>query len=199
VAEVTKIDFILALGKRLQAMPKEEAEERIGFYTEMIEDRMEEGLSEQEAVAAVGDIDELAASILGSSCGASPKDQPPLMKDGGSEKNGRRSIALIVIGAPLWISIGAALFSVALALYVAVWSVVISLWATCGALIGTGVGGILYAVIKHDKMTFMVIGAALVCIGIAILLFLCCEILTKCVIRLTKRSFTAMLRGGRSK
>ena len=58
---MTKIEFLLALSERLSGLPKEEKLERLNFYSEMIEDRIEEGLSEEEAVAAVGTIDELIA------------------------------------------------------------------------------------------------------------------------------------------
>jgi uncharacterized membrane protein len=47
-----KQEFLTRLGKALSGLPREDIEERLNFYSEMIEDRMEEGLSEEEAVAA---------------------------------------------------------------------------------------------------------------------------------------------------
>jgi len=60
---MTKLNFLIALNEKLSGLPREEAEERLRFYSEMIEDRMEEGLTEEEAVAAVGYIVEIAAHI----------------------------------------------------------------------------------------------------------------------------------------
>ena len=41
---MTKLDFLFSLEKKLSSLPRKELEERLGFYAEMIEDRMEEGL-----------------------------------------------------------------------------------------------------------------------------------------------------------
>ena len=60
---MTKLQFLLALHDKLAGLPRNEVEERLNFYSEMIEDRMEDGLSEEEAVAAVGSIDEIAEQI----------------------------------------------------------------------------------------------------------------------------------------
>ena len=64
---MTKLKFLLALNERLSSLPRTEVEERLGFYSEMIEDRMEEGLSEEESVACIGSVDEIAAQILSES------------------------------------------------------------------------------------------------------------------------------------
>ena len=53
---MTKLQFLLALHDKLAGLPQNEVEERLNFYSEMIEDRMEEGLSEEEAVLAAGDV-----------------------------------------------------------------------------------------------------------------------------------------------
>ena len=57
---MNKSEFLQQLKKELAGIPKEDREERLNFYSEMIDDRMEEGLSEEDAVRAVGTDDELA-------------------------------------------------------------------------------------------------------------------------------------------
>ena len=44
-----KQEFMDDLRSRLSALPPPELEERLSFYEEIINDRMEEGLSEEEA------------------------------------------------------------------------------------------------------------------------------------------------------
>ena len=61
---MNKENFILELKKSLSELPEKEVDERIAFYTEMLDDRIEEGLSEEEAVAAVGTVDEIVAQII---------------------------------------------------------------------------------------------------------------------------------------
>ena len=51
---MNKTEFVLELAQRLSHLPWSEIEERVNYYGEMIDDRMEEGLSEKEAVAAMG-------------------------------------------------------------------------------------------------------------------------------------------------
>ena len=50
---MNKEKFLDALRRRLSGLPQEDIDERIAFYEEMIDDRMEEGLSEEEATATI--------------------------------------------------------------------------------------------------------------------------------------------------
>ena len=59
-----KDEFLLMLQKRLEGLPKDEIEERLTFYSEMIDDRMEEGVNEEDAVSVVGDVDKIVAEII---------------------------------------------------------------------------------------------------------------------------------------
>ena len=61
---MTKLEFALELTGPLSFLPWEETEERVNFYSEMIDDRMEEGFSEEEAVAQIGSVEEIAAQIV---------------------------------------------------------------------------------------------------------------------------------------
>jgi uncharacterized membrane protein len=61
---MTKLKFLLELEKKLSALSQEDIEERLTFYSEIIEDRVEEGISEEDAVAPIGNIEEIAAQIL---------------------------------------------------------------------------------------------------------------------------------------
>ena len=61
---MSKQEFLARLRKGLSGLPQEDIEERLGFYSEMIEDQMEEGISEEEAVSAVGAVDEIVAQVV---------------------------------------------------------------------------------------------------------------------------------------
>ena len=50
---MTKMQFLLSLHDKLTGLPRDEVEQRLNFYSEMIEDRMEEGLSEEEQYASL--------------------------------------------------------------------------------------------------------------------------------------------------
>ena len=61
---MTKQEFLNKLGKGLSCLPQEDIEERLTFYSEMIDDRMEEGFSEEDAVLEIGDIDEIISQTI---------------------------------------------------------------------------------------------------------------------------------------
>ena len=119
-----KQEFLCALKKRLSCLPKQEAQERLNFYSEMIDDRMEEGLSEEEAVFAVGPIDEIVSQISEEiNLTSTQKDTKPQRKLCAWET------ALLILGAPLWIPLLIAAFAVIFSLYAILWTVNICLWA----------------------------------------------------------------------
>ena len=61
---MNKEQFLAALRARLTGLPIPELEQTLQYYREMVDDRIEEGMTEAAAVADVGDPDELAAAIL---------------------------------------------------------------------------------------------------------------------------------------
>ena len=183
---MTKLEFILALNEQLSAYPKAEVQQRLSFYSEMIEDRMEDGLSEEEAVAAVGDVAHIAAEIAAE---LTPEEAPkPAPKEWKTWV-----IVLLIAGSPVWLSLAVAAFSVALSLFVSIWAVIISLWAVFGALIACGVCGILcgigFAIGGHIFPGLALVAAALVCAGLSILAFFGCKAITDLTVTLTKRLF----------
>lgn len=61
---MNKEQFLQAVRRRLAGLPDKDVEGALAYYREMIEDRMEDGLSEEEAVAALGSAEDIAAQIL---------------------------------------------------------------------------------------------------------------------------------------
>ena len=61
---MTKKEFITELRKKLSKLPSREAAERLTFYSEMIDDRIEDGVSEEVAVASVGTPRDITAQII---------------------------------------------------------------------------------------------------------------------------------------
>ena len=61
---MTKQEFLNALSERLQGIPKEDREKSLEYYSEMIDDRTEDGLTEEQAVKAMGSVGEIADRII---------------------------------------------------------------------------------------------------------------------------------------
>ena len=185
---MTKQAFAAALRNELSGLPREDIDRSIDFYCEMIDDRMEEGLTEEEAVSAIGSVSEVTAQIM---------SEIPLSKIVKEKIKPKRAlqawqIVLIVLGAPLWLSLLAAAIVVVLAAYVVVWSVAISLWAVETAIAACALAGIVsipvFAIQGSVWTGVAMLGAGLVCAGIAILLFWGCKEITKGIILLTKKT-----------
>jgi uncharacterized membrane protein len=153
----------------------------------MIEDRMEEGLTEEEAVAAVGNVDDIAAQLTSEI----PRKAAPA-KQKKSETSGL-TITLLILGFPLWFSLLVSAFAVVVSLYATLWALIISLWATFGAAAGCSLGGlvagVIYAVGMNPTPGIALLGCSIACAGVSILLFLGCKAATKGAAILTKNSF----------
>ncbi len=85
-------------------------------------------------------------------------------------------ILLIILGAPLWIPLLIAFFAVLLSICISMWSLFLSLFV-CG-LSGIAGFGILVST-GHQLVGFAVLGAGLVCLGFAILMFFVSKVVTK--------------------
>lgn len=195
---MTKQQFLTELRKRLSDMPPQDAEERLTFYSEMIDDRMEEGLSEEAAVDGMGTVDAVAVQIL--------SDCPP------SETNAERGkpkhrlktweLVLLIVGSPIWVSLLIAALAVVFSLYVALWSVVISLWATAAVLAACLFYGVAMAVVYtlqgNLPTGLAALGIGLFSAGASILMFIAAFAASKGMVLLTKKmicGFRALFKG----
>jgi len=182
-----KQSFLDQLRKGLSGLPQNEIEERLTFYGEMIDDRIEEGLSEEDAVLAIGSVDDVVSQIVADT---------PLSKIAKERIKPKRRLALweivlLVLGSPIWLSLIIAVFAVILSIYAVLWSVVLSLWAVFASLIGCALGGIAagigFVFIKHVVSGIAMIGAGIVCSGLSIFMFYGCNSVTKAILKLTKK------------
>lgn len=181
-----KEEFLAQLRKGLAGLPQADIEERLTFYSEMIADQMEEGIPEEEAVAAAGPVDEIVAQAVADT---------PLTKLAKERMKPKRQLAaweilLLVIGAPIWFSLGIAVLSVVISLYVSLWSVVISLWAVFVSLAACAVGfsvGCILIIGRNIPSAIAVLAAGLVCAGVSIFACYGCTAATKGTLFLTKK------------
>lgn len=183
---MTKLQFLLALHEKLAGLPRNEVEEWLNFYSEMIEDRMEDGIAEEEAVAAVGSLDDIAAQITA---------DIPLVKIVKEKIKSKRrmkawNVILLAVGSPIWVSLLIAAVAVVFSLYVSLWAVVISFWAAFASFIVGCVGALTFAIgyclSGNLPAGLVLIAAGCICASLAIFLFYGCKIATKGTARLAK-------------
>lgn len=184
---MNKEEFLANLRNGLSGLPQDEIEERLTFYTEMLDDRMEEGLSEEEAVLAAGPVDEIVKQVVA---------EVPLAKIAKERIRPKHQPAgwemiLLILGAPLWLPLGLAGIVTILSVYVSLWAVIISLWAVFASFLLCGGSFFLTSLIMCLRGSFVaglaLLGAGMICSGLSIFMFYACKIITAGIVKLTKK------------
>jgi uncharacterized membrane protein len=186
---MTRSEFLDKLKTGLAGLPDEDITRGVEFYGEMIDDRMEDGLSEDEAVAAIGSVDEAISQIL------SEIPLSKLVKEKVTPKRslGALEIVLLVLGSPIWLSLLAAAAVIVLSVYVVFWSVIISLWAAVISVASVSLLGIgllpMYLLQGNIPAGLFMGGSGLLLVGLSIFMFYGCSYATKGLLWLSKRIF----------
>ena len=160
---MNKYEFLKLLESSLKDLPNSEIKKSLNYYSEMIDDRIEDGESESDAVASLGSVDEIAISV---------KSQTQLStqtKETVKRKSGYKVliIILIVLGSPKWLSILLALFSIILSIYVTVASIIIALFSVVASFLLGGAA----AVFGSPIIMYSNIQTGIFCIGAGLILF----------------------------
>ena len=178
-----RLEFINELGGALSVLPPEEVRPILDYYMEIIADRMEDGLTEEAAIASLGPIDQLAEKLLAEHEAESTDLQPAPSEPSPSPEaapaedvpSSRRFpgwvLALAIILSPLWL----ALFCVLIGVEVTVWVTLGSLVVAAGAMILCGIPGAVIALIAAFNPLSLygrifISGMCLLCAGLGFLL-----------------------------
>lgn len=178
---MNKQDFLAQLRKGLSGLPQDDIEERLTFYKEMIEDRMEEGFSEEEAVSAIGSVEDIVRQSIA---------DIPLAKIAKERIRPKRhlkvwEVILLTLGSPIWLSLSVAAAAIILSLYISLWAVFGSL-AICA--VASIPGYMIYATHGSNAAGLAMLSAGIVCAGLSIFMFFGCRAATKAILMLTKKT-----------
>lgn len=189
---MNKDAFLSALHGRLSSLPEEDIKKSLDYYNEIIDDHIEEGLSEEEAVQTVGGLEEIVSQIL------MDTSLPKLVKAKVKPKRSLKTweIVLLVLGSPVWLPLLFAAVCLLLAVYIVLWSVILVLYSVdlsfaAGAFTGI-VGFFVSLPVGNIAQGTLFLGAGLFCSGIAILLFFGFNQITKEVLVLSKKFLLAI-------
>ncbi len=182
---MNKTEFLSALRERLTGLPPEDIEKSVEYYSEIIEDKIEDGTPENEAVEALGTLDEITSQIIG--------DAPlsKIIKENVKPKRRLKSweTALIIIGSPIWVTLLFAVGAMVIFLYLALWTVIAGFYLTVIAL---GIVAVLSFVSSYPFLStgdftkgFFLLGLGFFCTGIDILMFVEFTALSKLLIKLS--------------
>ena len=184
---MNKESFLKELEKRIAQLPRSEQEKSLAFYAELIDDMTEDGMTEEEAVARLGPVQEIAEGIL--------LDAPlsALVKSRTKPKHRLHwwEIVLIIIGSVVWLPLLIAVIAVVFSVYAAIWAVAVAVFGVVLAL-GLAALGIPFMMLFAANFVAgpagvaMGAGAMLVLAGLAVIFFVGALKLAKCLGKLAR-------------
>lgn len=164
-----KEEYLDRIRQLLQSLPQEDLERSLAFYAESIEDRMEDGMSEEEAVASMESPEDAANAIL------MDQSLPTLVKV--RVRNRRKisalEIILLVLGFPLWFPLLLTFLILGFTFILLAWVLVLVPASVCLALALSAIAMLFGGALSITKIALpallMAPGAALILAGLAIL------------------------------
>ena len=150
----------------------------------MINDRLDEGKSEEQPVSEIGTVDEVIKQIA--------KDTPLVSLVAHKMKPKRRlrgwEIVLIILGFPLWFPLLLVALILSLVFYLLIWIFVIVSYVVEGSLVIAAVGSlvIFLAYLAGGEFNLVSLGFSFMCAGGASLFVFACIGITKATLKFTK-------------
>ena len=175
---MNKQEFITLLEKRLFELPQVEKEHLLNYYNETIEDRIEDGMSEAEAVASLDSVEDIVKQIYSERAVSFKEEEKP------AHSRQRWRIVLIELLSPFL----ATLLCVFAMIYLLLWTLIALLFCSMLAFACFIVGGIwnLIPIWKANAAPGLVLlGTLFLCIG---LLPLCWRLLRVSIIWLKQKT-----------
>ena len=165
---MNKQEFLNALSERLQGIPIEDREKSLEYYSEMIDDRTEDGLTEEQAVKAMGSVNDIADRIIADT----PVEKILKTKVTPKRKLSAWEITLIAVGFPIWFPIGISLISVIFTLYIVLWVLILCIYITAFSFAVSGIATIIALVMSildgQALWGLFLLGCGMVLLGLAI-------------------------------
>ena len=181
---MNKQEFLTALRSRLHGLPQSDQQKSLNYYSEIIDDQVEDGLSEEAAVATLGSIDEIVQQIF------METPLPTLVKAKPSRRMKGWEIVLLILGSPIWLPILLAVLVVILGITVTYWSVILALYAldlsfaVCAVVGFVGFASLCW--IRQPIQAMALLGVGLIGLGIAILGFFLCNRIVALTLRMNR-------------
>ncbi len=192
---MNKKEFFSVLARELQQLPLEERRKTENFYEELISDSMEDGLSEEEAVARLGDPASIAKEILGENVDLFESVRKT------SKSNRVLITILLILGSPIW---GSLLFTAIISLlcvYLFIWIPIFILAVLSLSCLGGAVVLMIaspFLMFQNFPLGLVQLGSAFMALGIFFLTLLvvksCWKMTIKGTVGLTKKTMSLFRR-----
>ena len=164
-----KNEFTSTLRSRLGGLPASDIDKTIDYYSEIIDDKVEDGIDEEKAIEELGSIDDIVNNTIAET------PLPRIVKEKLSRKHELQNweILLIVLTSPIWFPFVLSLLGVLISIYATIFGIVIAILATLLGLMVAGISifisGIIVSFTIHPLNGWFFIGVSLILIGLGIL------------------------------
>ena len=142
---MTKDEYLSELRAGLAAFSKDEVDRAVSFYEEMVDDRVEAGVSEEEAVGSLEPPAEAAARII-SEMPAVPRAAARLRSPETPRSWSVAFIVAVVIGSPVWIPLALGVIMVVVGCFIGLFGLLVAVWAIAASMLLGAPIGLLYLV-----------------------------------------------------
>ena len=189
---MTKQEYLSAIRGKIRKMPADDINKFIDYYSEMIDDRMEDGLSEEEAVADMDAPDDVVDQILADM----PLTKLVKEKIKPSHRLKAWEIILLILGSPIWAPL--LLIVLVIAMAVVILALLLSFYVIVLSMAVAGIAGLLgvipFFVTQNVPAALFMLGAAFAGIGLAILFIVAVKPVTIGIFKLYKASVNGIKR-----
>lgn len=179
---MNKRSFLDDLTNRLAHLPDQEVGKIIGYYEESINDRIEDGMTEEVSIQSLGNLDEIVSNIE-NEMPISSMVKDKVLKEVEKSNSKGVLVALAILGSPLWLPLLLAAICLVISLLLTGWAVYASgivayLSLAIIAVVGVGFGFIrIFTISMMTGLAYM--GVGIISAGIMMLLFYPCIWLTR--------------------
>ncbi len=179
---MNKEEYLGQIRQRLVGLPQNDIEERLAFYDEKIDVHVKEGETEEEAILAIGTVDEVVEKTLSEI----PLSKLVRQKVRPEKQMQVWKVVLLVCTFPIWLPLLIAFFALIFVLFIVLWALLIAFYAATLALavatVATVPVVVLYLGIGNIPGAGLFSGLFLVMAGITLLFYTLCLGITKGVV-----------------
>ncbi len=135
---MTKSEYLESIKAKLNGLPEKDIQSAVEYYEEAIDDRIEDGLTEEQAIEEVGTPEEIAEKILMES------SIPKLITAKAKPKRALKGweIALIIISSPIWIWLAIIMMILFFVVIIVIFALIVSLGSVLASFLIGGLAGI---------------------------------------------------------
>lgn len=178
MGKMNKAEFLAELRRSLSGMQERDIERSLDYYAEMIDDRVEDGVTEEDAVAGLGDINDCVLQIMAET--PSPH-AVKTVKLKPKRKLRTWEIVLLAVGSPVWVPLLLAAAVVALAFAITAFALVLSVFAVLYCLVISSAAAVVAGIIEFltsvaiGEMSrgLFILGMGVASAGLAIISYMC--------------------------